>query len=160
MFSPAKLSLKISRENEYKAVLHWESSTRICTTITSKRAAGTLTYLEVPEHNIPPGWRVRIGGIYYLVVSIYHDVIVISTTRTITESTLEYNAPVDLSKYTLDLRVNGNPPSSAYANYTDSTIVLEFICPVTAGQYSYTLVAYDESLEGLTLVDGTVTLEE
>jgi hypothetical protein len=136
MASPVKLNFQIYQGGTFKQVLRWESATKTYVPITNitKRAPVSIT---VPDHNIPPGWRVKVlnaGGMkeinnpdtYYQATVLTEDLIELNSVVSLnytpytTGGVVEYNLPVNLSGYTGKLTI-ADSINSTTAIYETST---------------------------------------
>lgn len=116
MAAPVKLNYKIYQGSTFREIYRWETSTKVYVPITgiSKTAPVVVT---APGHNMPIGWRAKIGGVLGMKEINTGEQYIIGTSTTQNSITfnhvnaatygaytsggvLEYNQPVDLTGYT------------------------------------------------------------
>lgn len=119
MASPVKLNFQIYQGGTFKQILRWESGTKTYVPITNITKSAPVS-ITVPDHNIPPGWRVKVlnaGGMkeinntdtYYQATVLTENLIELNSvvslnyTAYTTGGVIEYNLPVNLSGYTAKL---------------------------------------------------------
>jgi hypothetical protein len=127
MASPVKLNFQIYQGGTFKQVLRWESATKEYIPITGIAKSAPVA-ITAPQHNIPPGWRVKVlnaGGMKEINDDTYHqatvvtenlielnDVVSLNYATYTTGGVLEYNSPINLSGYTARLTLVENVNST------------------------------------------------
>jgi hypothetical protein len=136
MASPIKLNFQIYQGGTFKQVLRWESATKTYVPITNITKSAPVS-ITAPDHNIPPGWRVKVlnaGGMkeinntdtYYQATVLTEDLIELNSVVSLNYTpytsggVLEYNLPVNLSGYTSKLTI-ADSINSTTAIYETST---------------------------------------
>jgi hypothetical protein len=182
---PGKINYKIYQGTTFKQVYRWETSTTYYANIQSITKSGPCVITTTTNHNIPPGWRIRVtnvGGMkeinttsadqYYVVNDATGNTLIINqvnssgfTTYT-GGGTVEYKASYPLQYYSAVMQIRPTTASDTIILARNSTpgggIVIDPVTStitvtITAAQTA--LFDFTAAVYGIELTDtsGNVT---
>lgn len=174
MSSPVKLNFQIYQGGTFKQLLRWESGTKNYVPITAITKSAPVS-ITAANHEIPPGWRVKITNVlgmkeinnsdtYYQATVVTDNLIELNSIVSLNYSTytsggiIEYNLPVNLAGYTAKLTladsVNSTEPlyettseqGGIVLDNNNHTITINI--PATATKdFTFSKAVYDLSLK-------------
>ena len=145
---PAKINYKIYQGSTFQEIYRWESETKVYVPIQAVQKSAPCIITTTINHNLPPGWRIRVvgaGGIkelnnsgetYHLATSVTENTITLNQVNSLQYTTytsggvVEYNQPVPLTSYSARMQIRET---------VDSDIVLYSTTSAAGGHLSIDL---------------------